>query len=203
MEDEPLSSDAENSLTFLPEGVSVNDWCTAIEEAFGNNSSYCRGVGSGITQCSDFLRLAAPLKNPRKCKVSDLIDLFRHLWKCPFIAPTGWSKDMQVLHRNYNKFVQDRPWLCRALDPGFLVAEGIAPAVLATTMGNIPISAPGAVGPGTLGISGPPVALTNLNTSYQVADLEEARRTAMYLQGAHPGVHGFGVGTILGNVFIF
>jgi hypothetical protein len=202
-QDGTLASDTNGTLKYLPRGISVNDWSTAIAEAFGNNSCYCRGVGTGVTQCADFVRLAAPLRNPKKCKVSDLFDLFRHLWECPFIATNGWTEEMQKLHKSYNTFIQDRPWLYRALDPGFVMAEGLAPAALAALMGNVPIAAPGDPGPATLGISNPPVALANLNTVYQVADLEEARRAAMYIQGANPGIHGFGVGTALGNVFIY
>ena len=203
MEDGTLASDLNDTLKYLPRGVSVIDWATAIAEAFGNNSCYCRGVGTGVTQCSDFVRLAAPLHNPNHCKVSNLFDLFRHLWKCPFIATNGWTEEMQTLHSRYNKFIQDRPWLYRALDPGFVMVEGLAPAALAGIMGNVPLAVPGGPGPVTLGISNPPVALANLNTVYQVADLEEARRTAMYIQGTSPGIHGFGVGTALGNAFIY
>lgn len=203
MEDGTLASDMNNTLKYLPRGVSVNDWSTAIGEAFGSNFCYCRGVGTGVTQCSDFVRLAAPLHNPKTCKVSDLFGLFRHLWKHPFIALNGWTEEMQNLHKSYNKFIQDRPWLYRALDPGFVMAEGLAPAALASVMGNVPQAAPGGPGPATLGISNPPVALANLNTMYQVADLDEARCTAMYIQGTNPGIHGFGVGTALGNAFIY
>ena len=88
--------------------------------------------------------------------------------------------------------VHSRPSLALpALYPGFVMAEGLAPATLAALMGNVPIH--GAA----------PVALANLNTVYQVADLEEARRAAMYIQGAKAGIHGFGVGTALGDVFIY
>ena len=73
-----------------------------------------------MTQCADFVRLAPPLHNLKDCKVSDLFDLFRHMWKRPFIALNGWTDEMQELHNRYNKFVQDRPWLSEALDPGFL-----------------------------------------------------------------------------------
>ena len=83
------------------------------------------------------------------------------------------------------------------------MVEGLAPAALAGVMGNVPLTAPRGSGPATLGISNPSVALANLNTMYQVADLEEARRTAMYIQGTNPGIHGFGVGTALGNAFIY
>lgn len=83
------------------------------------------------------------------------------------------------------------------------MAEGLAPAALAGVMAKVPLAAPGGPGPATLKISNPPVALANLNSMYQVADLEEARRTAVYIQGTNPGTHGFGVGTALGNVFIF
>ena len=83
------------------------------------------------------------------------------------------------------------------------MVEGLTPAALAAAMGNVPVAVPGGPGPATLGISNPPVALTNLKTIYQVTDLEEARLTAKFIQGANPGIHGFGVGTALGNVFIF
>jgi len=48
-----------------------------------------------------------------------------------------------------------------------------------------------------------PTRLANLNTVYQVVDLSEAHTTAMHVLGANPGVHGFGVGTALGNCFMF
>lgn len=107
MEDGTLPSDVEKTLQYLPRGVTVGDWCKAIGETFGNNSCYCRGVGTGVTQCSDFVRLAAPLCNPKKCKVSQLLDLFRHLCGHPFIAVNGWTEEMQKLHNEYNKFIQE------------------------------------------------------------------------------------------------
>lgn len=56
----------------------------------------------------------------------------------------------------------------------------------------------------TLGSSNPPVALANLDVIlYQVVDLEEARRSATYIQGTNPGIHGCGVATALGNGFHF
>jgi len=203
MEDGTIASDMDVTLKFLPKNVSVGDWCNAIMEAFGNNSCYCRGVGRGTTNCADFVRLAAPLKKPKKCKVADLIPLFWHLWDNPFIAASGWDEEMQQLHDNYNIYIQNRPWLYRALDPGFVVIEGMAVGALANAMANVPIAAPAGPAPVVIGIQAAPVGLPNLTSIYQVADLAEARLTAMHVSGANSGVHGFGVGTALGNTFIF
>jgi len=95
--------------------VSVGDWSNAIMEASGYNSCYCRGLGNGIAKCADFVRLAAPLGNPKTCKVSDLFPLFRHLWDNPFIEFGGWGKEMQLLHDSYNEFIQKRAWMYRHL----------------------------------------------------------------------------------------
>lgn len=203
MEDGTISADMACILKFLPKNVSVGDWSNAIMEAFGKNSCYCQGVGSGTTQCKDFVRLAAPLRDGKNCKVADLFPLFRQLWEHPFIAVSGWDEEMKQLHDAYNKFIQDRAWLYRALDPGFVMVEGMTGAALATAMGNVPIEAPAGAGPAVLGIQAAPMAMPNLTSIYQVADLDEARRTAMHVAGANPGRHGFGVSAAVGNTFIF
>ena len=58
------------------------------------------------------------------------------------------DKKMQKLHKSHNKFIQDRPWLHWVLDPGFVMAESLAPATLAALMGNTPMTAPGGLRPG-------------------------------------------------------
>lgn len=197
-----------NSL-LLPTGMTGEDWGDAVGTIFSkhSNQAYCFRMGNGTTNAADFVRLAKPLKEGRKCKVCDLVPLFRHLWMNPYLGAAGWTDEMKELHARYDKFVDSRKWLDRALDPGFVFVENPpAPAILTAWIANVPTQANHA-GPAIpkvspAGLVAAPVPVAGFSNLFRVADLEEARSTVLSLRSSavgNPNVRFFGVSTRLGH----
>ena len=199
--------------SFLPAGSTGEDWGNAIGAVFSklSNQAYCHRMGHGTTTVADFVRLAKPLKKGRTCKVHDLVPLFRHLWMNPYLGAGGWTEEMKDLHARYDKFVDSRKWLDRALDPGLVFVENPPPAaVLAGWIANVPIeSQANHVGPAIAGVTpaglvAAPVAVAGFSHLFRVADLEEARIAVLSLRDSAtaagmPNVRFFGVNTRLGG----
>ena len=193
----------------LPVGVTGEDWADAICAILntgGVNNSYCFKMGHGTTSCKDFVRLAQPLKK-ESCSTADLVPLFRHLWVNPYLGG-DWDDEMAVLHDKYNNFIESRPWLYKALDPGFVIVKNPpAPATLAAWMNNVPTqacpAAPVVAGVSPAGLAAPPNPVLP-NCVYRVAGLHEARQTLTSLRqsattAGHPGMELFAVTCALGN----
>ena len=185
-----IGGNSEERDFLLPVGVTGEDWADAICAILntgGVNNSYCFKMGHGTTSCEDFTRLAQPLKK-KSCSTADLVPLFRHLWVNPYLGG-DWSEEMTVLHDKYMKFIESRPWLYKALDPGFVIVKNPpAPATLAAWMNSVPA---------------PPNPVL-LNCLYRVADLHEARQTLTSLRqsataAGHPGMELFAVTCALGS----
>lgn len=202
----PASEDREG---LLPKGVTGKVWGDAITAIFNtgqSNLAYCHGMGSGTTDVADFIRLAAPLKH-KGCKTADLVPLFSMLWKGP-ILHGEWTDGMHQLHSAYMQFIEARPWLSKALDPGFIFVEGAPAHLLAGWVAGTPLQADAPVPaiPGIMpaGLPAAPVPVAGFDNLYRVADLGQARLTMVHLRQranstGHPNARFFGIACPLGN----
>lgn len=115
---------------------------------------------------------------------------------------------MCSLHGKYMKFIESRPWLYKALDPGFvivIVKNPPAPATLASWVNNVPTraGAPAIVGVIPAGLAAAPYPVLP-NCVYRVANLRGARQTLTSLRqsaeaAGHPGMELFAVSCALGS----
>ena len=205
------TTDYKGNSSFLPVGITGEDWGNAIGTIFSkfSNQVYCFRMGNGTTTVPDFVRLAKPLKKGRKCTVCDLVPLLRHLWMNPYLGAGGWTDEMKDLHGRYDKFVDSRKWLDRALDPGFIFVENPpAHAILAGWIADVPLQANHA-GPPIAGVTpsclaAAPAAVAGFSSLFRVADLEEARVAVLSLRNsstaaAMPNTRFFAVNTRLGG----
>jgi len=193
----------------LPKGVTGKDWGDAITAIFNtgdSNLAYCHGMGSASTDVVDFIRLATPLKG-KSCKTADLVPLFSKLWQGPFLSG-DWTEEMHQLHSSYMRFIEVRPWLYKALDPGFVFVEGAPAHLLAGWVAAVPLQAgaplPAIPGVVPAGLSAAPVAVPGFTNLYQVGDLAQVRAVMVHLRqsavaAGHPGAHLFGMSCPLGN----
>jgi len=164
-------------------------------------------MGYGINKVEDFVRLAQPLKQ-KGCKIADLVPLFRRLWMSPDLVGADWTEEMVSLHDKYMAYTEQRRWLYKALDPGFVFIEN-PPAndTLTQWLNAIPTQAKagGGVIPSTrpLGLLAAPVRVGNFRNLVRIHDIHEARQTITSLRqsavaAGHPNMQLYGVSVALG-----
>ena len=154
-------------------------------------------MGYGINKVEDFVRLAQPLKQ-KGCKIADLVPLFRRLWMSPDLVGADWTEEMVSLHDKYMAYTEQRRWLYKALDPGFVFIEN-PPAndTLTQWLNAIPTQAN--AGGGVI----PGICVGNFRNLVRIHDIHEARQTITSLRqsavaAGHPNMQLYGVSVALG-----